>query len=177
MVKGMTIEEALAVKRDEIIDKLGGLPSQKRHCSVLAQDALKKAVDDYNRRKFGVLKVKFEIEGKGVLSGEIYKTVLGSKIIEHLPMDANISLWGKELYFPTGVKTAISKPQVRIDAGDVAYWPDEGALCLFWGPTPVSNGLEILAYSAVEVVGSFKVDEQLLDLCKDGDRIRVMASS
>ncbi|MCX7704303.1 MAG: iron-sulfur cluster assembly scaffold protein, partial [Planctomycetota bacterium] len=174
MAKGKTIEEALDIKREEIIKELGGLPSQKRHCSVLAQDALKKAVDNYKRRRSGVLTVRFSIEGKGDLIGELYKTALGKKVIESLPLNAKISLWGKELYFPTGVKAELTQPQVRMDAGDIAFWPEEGALCLFWGATPISNGMEILAYSAVEVVGNFKVDEKLLDSLEDGDNIRVV---
>jgi len=177
IIKGKTLKEALAVSRDDIIKELGGgLPAQKRHCSVLAQDALKKAVADYNRRKFGVVKVTFRFE-KGVLSGELYKTPLGSKIIEKLPIKAKISIWGKELYFPTGVKAEIEQPQVRMDAGDMAFWPEEGSLCLFWGPTPISSAAEILAYSAVEVVGSFKVDEQLLDSLEEGATVEVTSAA
>lgn len=174
MVKGRTIKEALAVSRDDIIKELGGgLPSQKRHCSVLAQNALKKAVLDYNRRRFGAIKVEFQFAHKATVSGELYRTSLGSKIIERLPIEAEISLWGKEAYFKVGLQSEISQPQVRMDAGDIAYWPDEGSLCLFWGPTPIGTANEILAYSPVEVVGSFKIDEELLDSLKEGDTVRL----
>ena len=47
MIKGMTITEALTVTNKMVIDKLGGLPAQKIHCSVLAEEAIKKAIDDY----------------------------------------------------------------------------------------------------------------------------------
>ena len=36
---------------------------------------------------------------------------------------------------------------------DVAYWPQGNALCLFYGPTPISNGNEIKPYSPVNVIG------------------------
>jgi len=36
---------------------------------------------------------------------------------------------------------------------DVAYWPEGNALCLFYGPTPISKDEQILAYSPVNIVG------------------------
>jgi len=47
MVKGKTIEEALGISNQEVVEALGGLPPVKIHCSVLAEDALKLAIDDY----------------------------------------------------------------------------------------------------------------------------------
>ena len=52
MVKGMTVEEALKVTNKKVVECLGGLPSQKLHCSVLAEEAIKKAIEDYlSKRK------------------------------------------------------------------------------------------------------------------------------
>lgn len=51
MVKGMTIEEALKVTNKKVVETLGGLPSQKLHCSVLAEEAIKKAIEDYLSKK------------------------------------------------------------------------------------------------------------------------------
>ena len=51
MVKGMTIDEALKVTNKIVIEKLGGLPAQKIHCSVLAEEAIKKAIEDYKAKK------------------------------------------------------------------------------------------------------------------------------
>ncbi len=47
MVKGMTIEEALKLTNQRVVEELGGLPAQKLHCSVLAEEAIKKAIEDY----------------------------------------------------------------------------------------------------------------------------------
>ena len=51
MIIGMTIEEALKVTNKKVIECLGGLPSQKIHCSVLAEEAIKKAIENYLEKK------------------------------------------------------------------------------------------------------------------------------
>ena len=51
MVKGKTIEEALQLTNQAVADALGGLPHNKMHCSNLAADTLRKAVDDYFSRQ------------------------------------------------------------------------------------------------------------------------------
>ena len=51
MIIGMTVEEALKVTNKKVIECLGGLPSQKIHCSVLAEEAIKKAIEDYMAKK------------------------------------------------------------------------------------------------------------------------------
>ncbi len=50
MVKGKTIDEALAVTNKQVVDALGGLPAHKLHCSVLAEESIKAAVKDYYDR-------------------------------------------------------------------------------------------------------------------------------
>ena len=49
-VKGKTLDEALKIKNSEIADELA-LPPVKIHCSILAEDAIKAAVDDYQKRE------------------------------------------------------------------------------------------------------------------------------
>ena len=51
LVKGKTVEQALAMTKQEIVDHLGGLPQLKVHCSVLGIDALKAAIKDYKEKK------------------------------------------------------------------------------------------------------------------------------
>jgi len=51
MVKGKTIEEALKISNKAVVEALDGLPPVKMHCSVLAKDALKSAIDDYLGKK------------------------------------------------------------------------------------------------------------------------------
>jgi nitrogen fixation NifU-like protein len=51
MVKGKTLEEAEKLTRADVANELGGLPAVKMHCSNLAADALKKAIEDYRNKK------------------------------------------------------------------------------------------------------------------------------
>ncbi|HHZ03911.1 Fe-S cluster assembly scaffold protein NifU [Acetomicrobium hydrogeniformans] len=51
LVKGKTIEEALKVSNKDVAEALGGLPPQKVHCSLLAEEGIKAAVDDYLAKK------------------------------------------------------------------------------------------------------------------------------
>ncbi len=50
IVRGKTIEEALQVSNRAVAEALGGLPKVKMHCSVLAEEALKSAIDDYLKK-------------------------------------------------------------------------------------------------------------------------------
>lgn len=51
MIKGKTIEEAEKLTNQQVVDELGGLPPVKIHCSVLAEEAIKVAIEDYKQKK------------------------------------------------------------------------------------------------------------------------------
>ena len=53
MIKGMTIDEALRLTNEAVAEALGGLPKVKMHCSVLAEQAVRSAIDDYLRKTTG----------------------------------------------------------------------------------------------------------------------------
>jgi len=50
LVKGKSIDEALAISNKAVAEALGGLPPIKMHCSVLAEEALKSAINDYFKK-------------------------------------------------------------------------------------------------------------------------------
>ena len=55
MVKGLTLDEALAISNKDVVNALGGLPPQKIHCSLLAEEGIQAAIKDYRaKRKAGV---------------------------------------------------------------------------------------------------------------------------
>jgi nitrogen fixation NifU-like protein len=51
LIKGRTLEEAKNFSNQEVVDALGGLPPVKIHCSVLAEEALKAAIEDYESKQ------------------------------------------------------------------------------------------------------------------------------
>ena len=53
MVIGMTVEEALRLTNQKVVEELEGLPPQKLHCSVLAEEAIKAAIEDYRAKQAG----------------------------------------------------------------------------------------------------------------------------
>lgn len=53
LIKGKTIEEALKITNAAVAEALGGLPKVKMHCSVLAEQAVRSAIDDYLRKTTG----------------------------------------------------------------------------------------------------------------------------
>jgi nitrogen fixation NifU-like protein len=50
LIKGRTVEEAMSFSNQEVVEALGGLPPVKIHCSVLAEEALKAALEDYLKK-------------------------------------------------------------------------------------------------------------------------------
>ena len=54
LIKGQPVSEAMKLTNKAVSEALGGLPDYKMHCSVLAEEAIQKALDDYERRKTNV---------------------------------------------------------------------------------------------------------------------------
>ena len=85
-------------------------------------------------------------------------------ILDHLPIKVKINKWGDELYTdPTEIDVKEEEnAKTEVNELDFAYWPEGRALCLFFGPTPISKDGKILAYSPVNVVGNI-LDPPLKD--------------
>jgi len=84
---------------------------------------------------------------------ELNDTRIAKQLWEALPIKAIGSRWGDEIYFSIPVRAKNENPQEVVDVGDIAYWPEGSAFCIFFGPTPASSGDEIRPASAVTVLG------------------------
>ncbi|MGQ9546040.1 MAG: cyclophilin-like fold protein [Dehalococcoidia bacterium] len=84
---------------------------------------------------------------------ELNNTKTAQAIWEALPITSRAKLWGNEIYFSIPVKLEVEEGQEVVSMGDLGYWPDGNGFCIFFGPTPVSQGDEIRAASPVTVFG------------------------
>lgn len=102
---------------------------------------------------------------------ELNDSVTADLIWLALPLEAYVNVWGEEIYFEIPVKMQLENARKVMQVGEVAYWPDGSALCLFFGPTPVSSGPDPVAYSPVTPVG--RVVKEVEGLKEIGDRTKV----
>ena len=84
---------------------------------------------------------------------ELNDTETAEMIYNSLPIKSCGNFWGDEIYFSIPVDTDQENPQQTVEKGDLAYWPDGSAMCIFYGKTPASVGDEIRPASSVTVVG------------------------
>ena len=99
------------------------------------------------------------------------KTV--NAILDKLPIEVKINRWGDELYTDkTPIAAEEENAQSVVKPLDVAYWPEGNALCLFYGPTPISKSPdEILPYSPVNIVGRVITKDDNLEEFRDGSTV------
>ena len=101
-------------------------------------------------------------------------TSTANKVWDILPFTSPAMLWGDEIYFDIPLHIGLEKgASAVVNLGDLAYWPDGPAMCIFLGKTPVSRGNEIRAASAVNVFGKINDVMALLGKVKSGEKITV----
>ena len=108
------------------------------------------------------------------MKAEVYDTPTGQAILSALPLESAASLWGDEIYFDIPVMLNL-EPEARevVEVGDLGYWPMGSAFCIFFGPTPVSQGNAPRAYSPVNVFGKIIGDAKIFRQASSGSLIRV----
>jgi len=93
-------------------------------------------------------------------------------IWDALPIRGESNLWGEEIYFAIPVKSGAEQGAREIvSAGELGYWPPGHAFCIFFGRTPASQGDEIRAASAVNIIGKITSDPKVFLKAKDGAKI------
>ena len=109
-----------------------------------------------------------------VVSAALNDSTTADALWQALPITGSVQTWGDEIYFAIPIDVAEAPDaQATVDRGAVAYWPPGGALCLFWGPTPMSRGDEIRPASPVNVLGAMDGDPSVLARVADGAEITV----
>lgn len=104
---------------------------------------------------------------------DLNDTRTAQAIWEALPIRAQASTWGDEIYFEIPVRMGTEKGQAVVDMGDLGYWAPGRAFCVFFGLTPASRGEEIRPASPVTVVGRVRGDATVFRRVRDGEDILV----
>ena len=118
-------------------------------------------------------RVKIKI-GDISIQANLNSSCMADTIWKNLPLFGDASIWGDEIYFSVPVQAEVDDDAVEtVERGAVAYWPPGRALCLFWGPTPMSRGDEIRPASAVNVFGRIDGDPTVLAQVEPGTDITV----
>ena len=108
--------------------------------------------------------VKVTIRVGGImLYAELFDTPCARKVAEALPIIKEPNKWGDEFYFEIPVSMPSDETATTVvKVGDIGYWPPGNALAIFFGPTPLSKGIDPVPASAVNLVGKIAGDAAVL---------------
>ncbi|MBI2546446.1 hypothetical protein HYV81_04655 [Candidatus Woesearchaeota archaeon] len=120
------------------------------------------------------MRLKITVNGQKLI-GELRDTETAQRLLELLPFQSGLTRWGDEIYFSAPIKASLEKDAKQVvNKRDICYWTSGGAVCIFFGPTPVSEGDECRAYEKVNVLGKIvKGDLGALKHTKTGDKVKV----
>lgn len=104
---------------------------------------------------------------------DLNDTGTAKAIWQALPISSRINLWGDEIYFSIPVNVELEDGKEVVECGDLGYWPQGRAFCIFFGKTPASLMGEIRPASAVNVFGRVLGDTGVFKLVKPGAKVTV----
>lgn len=116
------------------------------------------------------MKVKIILNGTET-EAELNDTKTAKRIYEALPLEAEISYWGDEIYFEIPVKCQEENATVEVEKGDLGYWLEGSCFCIFYGKTPASTSDKPRAASPVNVFGKVKDCEIFKKIRAKGVRV------
>jgi len=80
------------------------------------------------------------VAGDITVEAQLNETQTAQAVWDALPIERAANTWGDEIYFSTPLTLELEAGQEVVEAGDLGYWPPGKALCVFFGPTPASQG-------------------------------------
>jgi len=121
---------------------------------------------------------KIRIRARAIeAQAELNDTKTAQAIWETLPIKSRVNLWGDEIYFSIPLSLELELGQELVSLGDLGYWPDGNAFCIFFGPTPVSQGDEIRPANPVTVFGKVIGDATAFKKIAEGTEIIIRRES
>lgn len=117
------------------------------------------------------------IAGNITAEASLFTTATADAIWKGLPFESTCNLWGDEIYFTIPLSQSLEKDaREYVEKGDLGYWPQGSAFCIFFGPTPISKGTEIKPASAVNVFGKVIGDPTIFKQVPSSASVRVEKS-
>ena len=107
------------------------------------------------------------------VTAELNSTKTAQAIWDALPLKGRANIWGDEIYFSIPINLDLENGQELVSKGDLAYWPPGPAFCIFFGPTPMSQGQEIRPAGPVTVLGRVTGDTEVLRQVAPGVEITI----
>jgi hypothetical protein len=111
------------------------------------------------------------------VAAELNDTKTAQAIWEALPIESHVNFWGDEIYFSIPLSLELELGQELVSLGDLGYWPDGNAFCIFFGPTPVSRRDEIRPASPVTVFGNVIGNAAAFKKIAEGTKITIRRQS
>jgi uncharacterized protein len=114
------------------------------------------------------IKIKFLIEGLGEAEGELVRFLAPrtiDTIVRKLPIEGRAALYKEEVYFEIPIKMGEEKAKSTVEEGTIAFWPMDGALCVFFGKSQ--------PYSPVSILGKITNNLEIFKQVKSGLTIKV----
>lgn len=94
--------------------------------------------------------------GDVTIPAELNDSATAREIAAKLPIEADFSTWGDEIYFPVPVRKGLENGKAVVEMGELGYWPPGTAFCIFYGATPGSTEDRIRPASPVNPIGMIK---------------------
>ena len=114
-----------------------------------------------------------------IIAGKVEKIALlndspaAETLRKSLPLEATVNRWGDEIYFSISAKLSGGDKRKIVNKGDIAFWSPGNAFCIFFGPTPISEGEEIRPASEVIILGKVEEGVEEFKQVEDGEGIRI----
>ena len=114
------------------------------------------------------------IAGTTTAEAELVNTSTAEALWNALPLESTCNRWGDEIYFTISLSHSLEKDaRETVEKGDLGFWPQGPAFCIFFGPTPISTGSEIKPASAVNIFGKIIGDATVFKQVPSDTPVRV----
>ena len=110
-----------------------------------------------------------------IIEAILNDTKTAKNLLKILPIKSEANLWGSEIYFEIPMDADLENGKELMEIGNIAFWPQGNAFCIFFGPTPAGDGTQPRAISPVTVIGKINGNNWMdkIKKIKSGDLIEV----